>query len=75
MTTIRITRHNAGNPIHVGDIVSDSQVTEAEIDALVNVDDGHMHDLMDYAGESSTIPHDYEWTGDECYEIVAEDAK
>lgn len=66
---IAISRHNGGNNQFVGFITIDiDQYDDIDIDRVANE-----HGLSDLAemGES-TIPEDYDWTGDEVYEVAAD---
>lgn len=71
MTTIRISLHNSVSPIVIGDIVTTTPYTKSEIHMIASGDDGcRLSDLLHLAGDDSTMPDDYEWTGDEVYEVV-----
>ena len=64
---IKIEKHNAGNPVHVGVITIEGEYTAPEIAAVAN-EPGGMADLVamgDWDG-----PDGYEWTGDEVYGIA-----
>lgn len=66
---VEITRHNGGRPIMVGVLdIPDIHIADIDIDAVAN-ECGGMADLCAMATES-TVPDGYEWTGDECYEIM-----
>ena len=68
-TKIEITCHNGGKPTHIGSVVTDDDYAIATIDAWAN-DAGGLADLLAMAEEGSTVPADYELTGDECYEVM-----
>lgn len=69
-TKIEITRHNGGNPVHVGYVVTDADIRD-DIGEWIN-ESGGMADLIGMAEQGSTVPDDYELTGDECYEVIDE---
>lgn len=68
MTVIRIEKWNGGDCILVGTL-SLPHMTAEDVDAAANEADG-LESLVqcgDWAG-----PVQYEWTGDECYEVISE---
>lgn len=67
-TKIEITRHNGGNPVHVGYVVVAADIRD-DIGDWIN-EAGGMADLLGMAEDGSTVPDDYELTGDECYEVI-----
>lgn len=64
---IKIEQFNAGNPVRVGIVDIDGDYSASEIAEIAN-ESGGMSGLVamgDWDG-----PSDYEWTGDEVYEII-----
>lgn len=68
MTTIQISLHNRGNNLLIGTIVIDQDMSEREVGEIAN-ESGGMSNLVGMSSDS-TVQDDYEWTGDEVYEIV-----
>jgi len=66
MAKVEISKHNSGNNVHVGFLTIDSDSYDVSIEDVGNE---CIRDLEDMASES-TIPEDYEWTGDEVFEVV-----
>ena len=69
-TRVEIRRHNAGHPVLVGRVTfaDDWDWTESQIGAIANESGGldELTSLGEWDG-----PADYEWTGDEVYEVIA----
>lgn len=66
MAKVEISKHNGGKNIHVGFLTIDTDRFDCTIEDVGNE---CIRDLVDMASKS-TIPGDYEWTGDEVFEVL-----
>ena len=66
-TRVEIRCHNAGHPVLVGQVTLPNDWTESQIGAVANESGGldELTSLGEWDG-----PADYEWTGDEVYEVI-----
>lgn len=69
MTKIEISLHNGSDNQHIGYIVTSDTMTDDDVGEIAN-EAGGFSDLLGMGVDGTTVPQDYEWTGDEVFKVL-----